>query len=454
MGLLIALFSVSALVWTIPLLRGGRVVPLAMVVVVIGTVFGPFFYTLNGPIQLSLDRIALAALVGFVAVRWRMGQLDLSQPIRTDWLVVALTVWFLFRVVEGNVGEGVSLWLAYVAMPTAIYAVCRSVRVTDRDLRWVMNAFLALGCYLAATGLMEISNFHSLVFPRYIVDPEHWVFLGRARGPLLSPVSNGVLMTIACSVAVLRFIHADRYRKVVYAAATLLLAGGIYATLTRSVWVGAILAVGLIGLVYLPRWVRILGLAASVLAGAAIVSGFSDQLLRLERDKHVKASDSEKSMHLRPVLAVVAYEMFKDRPLAGHGYRRYMDASVSYHSIRGYDMPLEEVRGYVQHNVLLAILVDTGLIGLSVFLLWLTMVSAMGWQLARSPEDGLESQRLGLVLLGLVASYLFNGMFHDVSFMPMIHMVTFFVAGLAVTRYANARVSVSPIPSHASLAFA
>ena len=213
----------------------------------------------------------------------------------------------------------------------------------------------------------------------------------------------------------------------------------MYATLTRSVWVGALLATGVVAFVYLPRWVRVLGLATTVLFGGAFLSGFGDELLRIKRDKHVAASDSERSVQLRPTLAVVAYEMFKDRPVLGHGYRRYLKTSIPYHTARGYDMPLEEVRGYVQHNVLLAILVDTGLVGLSIFILWLVLVSGIGWQLTRGREFGIESRMLGLLLLCLLVAYLCSGMFHDTSVIPMVHMVLLFIGGLAVTRFSDAQ---------------
>ncbi len=444
MGFLIALFSVSALVWVIPLLRSGRMTPLAMLVVITGIVFGPMFFTIDGPIQISLDRIAILALMGLLVVRWRMGELHFARQMRMDWLVAGMAGWFLIRVFEGDSGAGISIWLAYVAMPTAIYAVTRSTKVSDGDIRWIINAFLVLGFYLAVTGLFEVFNLHSFVFPRHIVDSEFSSFFGRARGPLRTPVANGMLMTITCIASILRFIHGNRRQKFVYAGMTLLMMAGVYVTLTRSVWVGAFLAICAISLFYAPRWVRILGLATSVLLGIALFSGFGDSLMQLKRDKYVKASDSARSVQLRPVMAVIAYEMFKDRPLMGHGYSRYAETSVPYHSIRGYDMPLKDAQGYVQHNVFLAILVDLGLVGLSIVVVWLALISAIGWSLASRTNTSLESRMLGLILIGFMTSYLVNGLFHDVSIMPMVHMVMFFIAGLATTLYSSNQQSVAP----------
>ena len=145
---------------------------------------------------------------------------------RTDWLIVGIAVWFLVRVLGDQGGSGTSLWLTFVAMPTGIYAVTRIVGVEDRDIRWVIHAFIALGCYLAVTGILEITGRHNYVFPCYIVDEEYWQFLGRARGPLLNPVGNGILLTVAYVASLLKLIHADRSRKPLFVATTLLLATG------------------------------------------------------------------------------------------------------------------------------------------------------------------------------------------------------------------------------------
>ncbi len=440
MGPLIALSTLSVAAWTIPLLRSGRVIPLATLVLAIGTVFGTPFWMIDGPVGISLDRIALVALFGFIAIRWRMGQLSISPLARTDVLVIGLSVWLLLRTFGGDSGNELSHWLTFVAMPLAMYAVTRLVEIRDQDIRWFCNGILGVGTYLGLTAVLEITGFHALVFPRHIVDPETWEFFGRGRGPLLNPTVNGMLMTMAFVVSLLKFIHADRPGKLLYAVTTLTIAAGIYATMTRSVWMGAMLAAGMVGFVYLPRWVRVLGLVVAVLLGGAAATGLKDSLLRLKRDKDVTAADAEKSVHLRPLLAVVAYEMFKDRPIAGHGYRRYETTSIPYHSTGDHDLPLDQVRNYIQHNVFLAILVDTGLIGLSLFVLWLVMITAIGWKLARGREGGLESRMLGLVLIGFLAAYFCNGMFHDVSIMPMVHMVLLFTGGVAVTRFNRSKL--------------
>jgi O-antigen ligase len=439
MNLLIALFSIAALVWIIPLIQTGRIVLVAGAVLVVGTIFGPPFLAIDGPIQLSLDRLLWLVVIAIAIVLWRRGHARMPVLSRMDWLVIGVVAWFLasaFRGGEVPTGSSpTARWLFYIAMPAGMYTVARVVAIGGRDLRWMIHGSVVLGIYLAVTAILEISGRHGLVLPRFIVDPEIWEFYGRGRGPLLNPSANGFVMTISLVAAVIGLVHSGRRGKLIYAAISVVLLVGIYATLTRSAWLGACCAVGMVAMVYAPRWVRVLGLASIVILGGASLSGFKDQLIRMKRDKNLTASDAERSMKLRPLLAVVAWEMFQDHPLIGHGYGHYFEFKDPYHNDRSYGLPLEQARSYAQHNVFLSILVDTGLVGLSMIVAWLMMLWAIGWRLARDPVGQPEMRALGMLLLGVLTAYVCGGMFQDVMIIPMVHMFLFFVAGLGVSVY-------------------
>jgi O-antigen ligase len=439
MELLIALFAIAAMVWMIPAIQRGGLMVVVLLVLGMGTVFGPSFLSIDGPVQLSLDRLLFLAAIGLAIAGWRLGYTRVPQPNRLDWLVIAVVVWFLIRVFplgddpDAEGGSPLARWLFYIACPALMYGLARVIEIREREIRWMLAGSILLGLYLAVMAILEIRGWHGVVFPAFITDPEIWEFFGRGRGPLLNPAGNGFVMSISLLAALLGFVYAGRRGKLLYAIVSLVLLGGIYATLTRCAWMGAGGAVALVGLVYAPRWVRLLGLASVVMLAGVSIAGFKDQLIRMKRDKNLAAADAEKSIQLRPLLAVVAWEMFKDHPLTGHGYGHYPETKVPYHSNRSYALPLEQARPYVQHNVLLSVLVDTGLIGLSLFGGWLLTLSGIGWGLARQRSAHRETCELGMLLLGAIMAYLCNGMFHDVMIIPMVHMFLFFIAGVAVT---------------------
>jgi O-antigen ligase len=456
------LFVLAAMVWLVPLLRKGRLFVGAISVLVIGTVFGPSFFAIDGPIQISLDRILWSVLFVFAAVSWRLGMIRLPSLSRVDMAMIGIVVWFLVRaVIAGPPPAGsspVARWLFYIAMPAGMYLIARLVIVRQSDVRWLTQSLMGLGLYLAVTAICEIKGLHGLVFPKFIVDAQHWEFFGRGRGPLMNPSGNGMLISVGLVAACLEFLYAKPRVKLVYGCAILVLLGGVYATLTRSAWMGAVAAAGLVVLLYSPRWLRVLGLASAVLVGGAMMMGLKDQLIQMKRDKNLSAADAEKSMALRPLLAIVAWEMFQDRPIVGHGFGHYYSHNDKYHNDRSYEMPLEIARPYNQHNVFLSVLVDTGLIGLSMFVGWIVMVVGIGLRLARESQRKTEERYAGLLFAGTFVAYLCNGMFQDTLIIPMLHMFLFFIGGVVVSIWQRGLgvglptlVSASTIPTSTRL---
>ena len=437
MELLVVLFSIAAIVWMIPIFHGGRLLRMATVVLLTGTVVGPSFFAFNGPIQFSFDRMLWAAMLALAVIHWRMGNIRTVKMTRVDWMVAGMVGLFLISGTIQGAGthqdQSFSRWIFYVLMPAGVYVITRLVEIRESDIRWMSRLVLGLCTYLAVTALFEVKGLHALVFPKYILDPTNWEFLGRGRGPLLNPIGNGFVISVGVAICCLNFIKGDRRMKVISAFMAMVLMVGVYATLTRSVWIGAMLGIGVIGFMYSPRWLRVLGLASIVLLVGALSLGLKDQLTALKRDKDVSAADAAKSITLRPLLAIVAWEMFKDKPIAGHGFGRYFENNKPYHDTQAYDVPLKEVKPYLQHNTFLAILVDTGLLGITLFCGFLFSISSIAWSLARERNGKIEVRFIGLLALAVLASYLPNAMFHDMLIIPMVHMFMFFVAGVLVT---------------------
>ncbi len=146
-----------------------------------------------------------------------------------------------------------------------------------------------------------------------------------------------------------------------------LYAWGIYSTFTRSAWLGLVLGLMVVLSLTLPKIWRNVVIGTLVVASLPIVALNWEQLLSFKRDKELSAAEAAESAKLRPILAVVAWHMFLDRPVFGSGYGQYGVASKPYLSDRSTDLPLEKARPYVQHNAFLALLVDTGLVGMGLF---------------------------------------------------------------------------------------
>jgi len=453
MGLLVILFAIAAAVWLIPVIQQGRLFVIALLTLGVGTVFGPSYFHFEGPIQISLDRLLWGGMFVLAVVGLRIGYTKIPTLGRIDFVVAGLVGWTLISALSMEQQSGgtppLARWLFYIAMPAGMYTIARALEIRTLDIRYLLGGSIALGAYLAVTALLEIFGARALVFPRFIADPEVWEFYGRGRGPLMNPSGNGILISIALVAAAIGGVYAPWRSKLMYGVIGIVLLGGLYATLTRSAWLGGLTALGIVALVYSPRWARVLALASMVLLGGASVAGLKEQLVRMKRDKNLTAEDAAKSMALRPLLAVVGWEMFKDHPIAGHGYGHYFANNDPYHNNRGYDLPLEQARSYAQHNVFLSLLVDTGLVGCGLLAVWLAMLGGIGWRLSRGANRLVEARWLGLLLLGTLLAYLCNGMFQDVMIIPMVHMFLFFIAGTAVTVYQCGLAVLPPVGANA-----
>lgn len=445
MEILILLFALAGSVWLLPVISRGKVIHVTMVMLLSGTVVGPSFYAVDGPIQISVDRVIWLAMLGLALIQWRRGYLKIPKPTRVDCMFIALAGLVLYSVLKtdpvAKESPPLARWVFYIAMPLGTYVVMRCVKFSKEDLRFFSFALLGLGTYLALTGICEVKGWYGAVFPKYIVDEENWVFLGRARGPLLNPIVNGILMSIAAIVAINEFFRSGRRGKLIFSVLFVITVVGVYATLTRSCWLGIAGACGFIFFVHALRWVRVLGLVCAVLMVAALAAGLKDQVLALERDKALSAADAAKSVELRPLLAVVAYEMIKDKPIAGHGFGGYLRTSQPFHETRAYDLPLETVRIYQQHNTFLSLAVDTGLPGLLLLSIPLVILFFTGLTMARTNHKCGDSRRMGILMMSTVIVYFANGMFHDLLIIPMMQMFVMTIAGVCINVRINGVVS-------------
>ena len=105
--------------------------------------------------------------------------------------------------------------------------------------------------------------------------------------------------------------------------------------------------------------------------------------------------------------------------------------NIDYLTKRSFDLPLAKATTYVQHNIFLSLLVETGLIGVSLFCLVLFFWVKDGWKLWYAKDLPLWQRQFGMLSVLMVAAYFPNGMFHEMSVIPMLNMLMFFVAGLS-----------------------
>jgi len=417
-----------------------------LLVLVSGSCFGHSFYYLQaGPMPLTADRLLLVVLIVQYAIFRRRGLADPKPLNKTDLVLGAFLGVLLLSALAHDWHYSAMLPLSrllfFYLMPVALYWIARQSAASERALVWMFGTLAAFGLYLCITAVAEEHQAWSWVFPRYIASSTYGEFFGRGRGPFLNPAGLGVFQG-ACLCAALTFWpRLQRPGKTILLLLLPIYAWGIYSTLTRSVWMGVALEVFVVGCLCVPRAWRPAVIGVAVLSSVAVVTIGWSHLVAFKRDRYVTVEEMEESANLRPIFATVAWHMFLDRPLLGCGFGQYFPESRPYLSDRSTDLPLEKARPYVQHNVFLALLTETGLLGTGLFVALLALWARNAWRLWRWDEAPLAMRQCGLLFLALLAVYLSNAMFHDLAIIPMVNMLLFFVAGVATGLAPAARLS-------------
>lgn len=433
MHLLVAIAAIAAMIWGMILFARGGLLAGCLAVMLAGCCFGhPFFHVSVGPAPLTLDRVLWAALMAVYLIAWRWRLIERKPLGRAEIVLMAFFLVLLASTLSHDWrthdNQPLAHLMFFYAMPLGIYFVAREVQWTERSSRAVLVFFAILGVYLAVTAVAEVQRQWWLVFPKYIAAPEG-LFYGRGRGPFLNPVTCGLYQSVGLLAALLWWPRRHRIGLLLLPVICAVFLLGIYSTATRSVWLGAALGLGILAL-SIPRAWRVPLLGGGLILALLVASTQWDRLMAFKRDEALSAREAAESVKLRPILARVAWNMFRDRPLLGYGYGQYLNEHVNYLADRSTDLPLERARPYSQHNVFLALLVETGLLGMGLFVLLLALWTRDAWRLWRRDATPWWARRQALLLLALGACYLPNAMFHDVALMPMGNMLLFFVAGL------------------------
>ncbi|MCC6127538.1 MAG: O-antigen ligase family protein [Pirellulales bacterium] len=438
MEFLAIVLGIAGLIWGAVLLQRGGLLAGCLAVLLAGACFGVEFFKLAlGPIPLTADRLLLLILFGQYLVWRRFGWADpkpLGKPEIVLCALIGAMVLSTFAADFTTPNYQPVAWLIiFYLTPFAVYWIARQAKLSERAVHRLFISLAIFGVYLAATALAEHYELYGAVFPRYIVETAAKAgaeFVGRARGPFLHPIGNGMALAICLAAALVLWPRFNRPGRLGLIFVSLLFAAALYFTLTRSVWIGgAFAAASIVGLSLPARW-RMPLLAGGLLLAAAVSATQWERVMAFKRDKNLDAAKTAESAALRPVLARISWKMFLDRPLFGCGYGQYGKEHVNYLADRSTELVLEKGRAYVQHNVAFSLLTETGLLGLGLFLALCGLWGLDAWRLWRSTAAPLEFRRMGLLMLAALGVYFINGAFHDVSIVPMANATLFFLAGV------------------------
>lgn len=393
---------------------------------------------------LPLDRLAILLAFASILSQPEVRRLCIAR-VRTP-IGVLLGCFFAYSVISSAQAGTLSNSGAYFGLldnlgliPFAMYIVAPVVFRTERQRDVLLWTLIGIGAYLGLTALFETIGARSLVFPRYINNPLIGIHYGRARGPFVEAVADGLAMYVCGIGAAIGWYRWRGSGKGTFAAFVVLLCAlGTIFTLTRSVWLAA--ALGTLGTLLLFRQTRrysiVVALIGAVAAVGALVliPGFSS-----------KASERESSqvpVWDRLNTDAAAVRVIEEKPIFGSGWMTFERDGANYLR-QSNSYPLTGA-GLNVHNVFLARAAELGFVGAALWLIALGIVIFQG--AIRAGPDAMLPWRMGFI--AVVISWVMVALFAPLTY-PFSNMFLWLWAGLLVPLPATeavARVGSRPRP--------
>jgi O-antigen ligase len=352
-------------------------------------VFSGQFGHLGSPV--GLDRVVLVAGIGAVLVR----ELRSDHPrLRTERIHIGLALLTAYAIASAMWADTLTSSSSFFSLldnlgivPFLLFWIAPAAFPSDRERRILLATLLGVGVYLGVTAFLEIVGPISLVLPRYIADPNIGLHFGRARGPFVEAAANGLALLI-CATAAAMAMFQWRH-KTLPAIVLAICALGVVFTLTRQIWLAAV--VGTVVAMLSRRELRAYLLPTAVVAAVAVVAVFA--VVPGLSGGAQERLDSRLPVWDRLNSNAAALRMAEAKPLLGFGWSTSADHPEFYEQAA--DRPLTVVDR--PHNVFIAYAAELGVIAA---LAWVAcIVVALAQALPRRGPPDLDVWRTGLVVV-------------------------------------------------------
>ena len=361
------------------------------------------FHSPDGP-PFIYDRLALGILIFAVFLRACVLREPLWVGGSVTWPLLALLLLALRdALAQTYTAEVWSVFAAKWFVPIALYIAAAHVFQGKSELHQFETFALLAFAYLSLTSIFFIAGFKTFIFPRFILDESLGIHADRARGPFLQAVANGLALNLLGLIA----LDSFRRRRLRGVWALLLMVVwplAILATKTRAVWLS--FATSIAALALFSSSGRLRRACLAILFCGAVVLAAVVSLTDHHRSLDERLQENG-PVAFRVEIYKAGWEMFLRKPVIGWGGKE-MQVELSH---RISDFQQEE---YYFHNTFLEILVQYGVIGLSLYL-WMIFelfrIGRRGSVGKYSPRDSFLDHEFRALWPIFLFVYLINAMF-------------------------------------------
>ena len=400
-------------------------------------VWGSYFYSVRIPglFDFNIDRAFLALIIGILLIGWYRDRVTFGAGCSIEvlmllFLIACLASLFLhgFKPALSHYPSPINIFITGYFFPFFALLFAGNYLINKTDLSLVFHVIFYFSVYLVIIAFLEFYNLRQFVFPRYINDPEILLHLDRARGPFLNAAFNGLAINLGfiCGLHLLAFKQG--FQRLWYILLLALFFPAVFFTQTRSVYLTFTLTLACFVTFYRTSFPKLKVLAVPMVLVFLFVLVRLDTLTSRERREggiyQVEEVETRFGLIRRSVV------MFLDNPVFGVGLGQFVPTVVQ--EYRG-KIPLPaNLEEQIQHNHILGLMVELGIVGASFYLM---MVAGFFRRLVRLaemlPERGFVSVNLLVVIAVALAVCLGSNLFVEPSYCLYANVSFFLFGGIA-----------------------
>ena len=309
--------------------------------------------------------------------------------------------------------------VSFAGYPMVTFWLCRRLPSSATNLRRLSAVFVAIGAYLGLCGICEHYDWPLFIFPSYVFDPDIGIHFGRARGPFVQAEAFGGVLCVTAAMTAWYLTNVKR--SIAAGLALVLMVAGIYFSYTRAVWLDLAIVIG--ALLLMPNRSRKWASRIALIVTLAALSGLSSKFSLYEPTLFSRRAEAA---YARVLLANASLDMVQQRPWLGTGYGTFTAAVDDYLSDEG----LRLVLGEGNHNTILGLLVEVGVVGAIPYLLILALFARQGVRLFRAGKAQPSARDLAVVALAVLAGFVCLAQFGDVRFFALFNSLLFALFGV------------------------
>jgi putative inorganic carbon (HCO3(-)) transporter len=328
---------------------------LATTAALVTSVFTGYFEWVPGDVP--LNRVALFVMMILALASAGYWQL---KPSLVHWVLLAQILWVAGSAVwVGTSTDSYAFFamLDQVMVPSLFFVVGPIAFARARDREILLRGIALVVIYCFYVSVAQAFALGGLIFPRYAAAGLVSGEINRAGGPFLQIAANGSALAMAIPLLLVLFERSAGAWRITAAVAAVMAAAGAFLTLTRSVWIAAVLSI-VVAMWFSARlraWLipSLLVLAVSLMATLTLVSSVADAVFA--------RFGTERSIDDRTITNAAAVTMVEKYPLTGVGWGRFLSLVDDY-VVQPVNGPLTNTH-IIAHNIFLSRAAELGLVG-------------------------------------------------------------------------------------------